>query len=669
LWILAISLCLVVAGAVLGASTPTKGLVIVGGILMGAVALLRDRWLQRSQLDDSRRKSLALALAGLQSDGSLPTLKRLDRAQLRVHKSIDDIPYRRRDAQALAKASITAAKAILIIGESLAGKTRMAYEVVREVAVEWPVLIPARPNGLAALHNEQYLPSKCIVWLDDIEDFLATPEGISPAWIDECLRRECIVVATIRTSEYEKFQPDGEIRSHIWDLLERFTLVPLVDSRDERARLANGLPTEIVDPILTYGVGQYLGGGAMARDRLVAANTRHPLGLALLSACSAWRILGLGDMPESQLRQVAPSLVTDEPRQVPIEDFVTALAWATKTMPGGIQLLSEMNHGYKVFDFVVDFFAQQKMTFNKDLWGSALTYADPSQRSVMAQAALHLGAYEFAAEAYESLASVSAEAAFNAGFVYERLHRYSEAQLLHEQALLLDEAEYSPMSAVNLGIIMRDAGDYEAAIPYFEYAVDSRHRYQEPKGLLNLGTVHQLRRDPVSAKAAYERAIALNDGDYSIKAHHNLGVILTDDGSPGQAITHLRVSRESSDPDLSATSWYNLGIAYQEAKNPRRAVESFRMASKAEGTAVWPVATIALALAQMADEPAAAADLLERVMTDADPYQSRRAGLLLANLSFERGEHAAMRAACELVMSGGTDDMALAARWLLSQIE
>ncbi len=667
--ILAISFCLIVAGAVLGATTPTKGVLIVGGILIGAAALLRDRWLQRSQLDDSRRSSLALALAAVQSDGSLPTLKQLARAQLRVHKSIADIPYQQRDAHALAKASVTAAKPVLIIGESLAGKTRMAYEVVREVAIDWPVLIPGRPNGLMVLHNEQHLPSKCIVWLDDIEDFLAAPEGISTTWIDDCLRRACLVVATIRTSEYEKFQPDGEIRSPAWDLLERFTLVPLVDSRDERARLANGVPPEIMDPILMYGVGPYLGGGAMAHDRLVAAKARHPLGVALLATGTAWRVLGLGDVPARQLRQLAPMLISDEPRHVPIEDFGTALAWATKAMPGGIQLLSEANGRYQVFDFVADFFAQQKISVNPDLWAAALSYADPSQRRVMAQAALHLRAYEFAAEAYESFASLSAEGAFNAGVLNERLHRYRKAQLLHEQALLLDDPEYSPMSAVNLGIIMRDQRDYDAAIPYFEYAVDSRHRDQEAKALLNLGTVHQLRRDLASAKTAYERAIALNHTDYSIKAHHNLGAMLSGDGSPVQAITHLRASRASSDPEISASSWFNMGIAYERATMPRRAIECFRTAFKAEGTGVWSAATIALALAQMADEPAAAAGLLERVMTADDVFQSRRAGLLLANLSFEQGDHAKMRAACEVVMSGDNDELTQAARWMLSQIE
>jgi hypothetical protein len=165
------------------------------------------------------------------------------------------------------------------------------------------------------------VPQHTVVWLDDLESYLTATQQLRLSWLTELERAGCRVVATIRASEYERFQPAGEVRSPQWEVLERFALVRLEDDQAEQDRIAD---TVGGDPaaagIRRYGIAEYVGGGYLAIDRFQNGQSVHPLALAMLRAAADWRRLGFETIRASTLSGLASEYLSDRLRTAPGED-------------------------------------------------------------------------------------------------------------------------------------------------------------------------------------------------------------------------------------------------------------------------------------------------------------------------------------------------------------
>ena len=82
------------------------------------------------------------------------------------------------------------------------------------------------------------------MWLDDLDRYIGEADDFRPQWLSQFRQAGNLVVATIRESAYEQFQPAGGLRPPQWDVLTGFQRVRLRDSEAERRRLA----VEVADP-------------------------------------------------------------------------------------------------------------------------------------------------------------------------------------------------------------------------------------------------------------------------------------------------------------------------------------------------------------------------------------------------------------------------------------
>ena len=91
--------------------------------------LLENRARAAARVDDQRdlvdRSSRALV------DGRFPLVAAVDLADYRVHRTTIELPYVARDRQSELRDRLVDGLPVLVIGHSLAGKTRMTVEVIR----------------------------------------------------------------------------------------------------------------------------------------------------------------------------------------------------------------------------------------------------------------------------------------------------------------------------------------------------------------------------------------------------------------------------------------------------------------------------------------------------------------------------------------------------------
>ncbi|MEU3465276.1 hypothetical protein ABZ721_35740 [Streptomyces sp. NPDC006733] len=92
------------------------------------------------------------------------------------------------------------AELLVLRGGSCTGKTRTAYEAVREVVFTWPLAYPKTAQDLVELLAGSTVAARTVVWLDDLHRLLAEPAGEqAAALLRDLLERPgpVAVVATI----------------------------------------------------------------------------------------------------------------------------------------------------------------------------------------------------------------------------------------------------------------------------------------------------------------------------------------------------------------------------------------------------------------------------------------------------------------------------------------
>lgn len=158
--------------------------------------------------------------------GRIPTLRQVDRPEPAGAHHADGRPadgsrtpaappaYIRRDVEPQLREALGRAGFVLLVGESTAGKSRLAHEVARTL---FPGHAFVRPLGRAALPQALRVAGtrrRAVLWLDDLEEFLGAG-GLTTAMLAALSapapgRR--VVVATMRTQEFRRFDAREEGR-------------------------------------------------------------------------------------------------------------------------------------------------------------------------------------------------------------------------------------------------------------------------------------------------------------------------------------------------------------------------------------------------------------------------------------------------------------------------
>ncbi|MEV6849893.1 tetratricopeptide repeat protein [Actinoplanes sp. NPDC051411] len=400
-------------------SAPLATLVGGGVAAVSAIAAGRTRqWLER-QLELRRELPDRITLHG--RAGGLPRVRDItDPVVLGVHPAetrVDNprqtaasgsTPYIPRDVDDELRDAVRREGLIVVVGESTAGKSRAAFEAIRALTPDHLLAVPSGRESLAAVVARLSESRRAILWLDDLERFLG-PAGLTPAAVANLTARtghSIILVATMRTSEYERFtaraEPtlDDQARSawrasrdvlrsaHIIVMHRLWSATELADAATfaDDSRIARAL-----QQAKTFGIAETLAAGPeLLRDwRNAWAAGSHPRGAALVAAAVDCRRAGLDDpVPRHMLLDLHHHyLLTHGGHALRPEPVDDAWMWALRRVHGASSLLipagaSDEDQRYLAFDYLID--QPDHGPIPPDTWNLLIARADQSQALTVA---------------------------------------------------------------------------------------------------------------------------------------------------------------------------------------------------------------------------------------------------------------------------------------------
>ena len=304
-------LLLPVIGAIVGAAIPLLsslgGVWSVLGSLLGAfvgfVPALKS-WISAR----ARNKWIT------EVSGDSGPIGEADLNSLCIHRSDRDVKdYVRRDAHDKLHDFLKDRTPVLMEGPSMAGKTRLVVEVLRE---EWPdarVLFPKSKEDVEKLLKNWRRPVRgAIIFLDELERFLGKEEftlGVLNKWIDD----SCIVVATTTHMNYTRWRKDLDSKFPGWDIFNRFHPLPLETklSKHELEAVGNTSYAGDLPSIEQLGLGRVLGRAEDIRRRFTSALDSHQGRAGLVKAAVDWSRAGLGAASKETLLTLAKACDDD----------------------------------------------------------------------------------------------------------------------------------------------------------------------------------------------------------------------------------------------------------------------------------------------------------------------------------------------------------------------
>ncbi len=263
---------------------------------------------------------------------------------------------------------------VLIVGDSTAGKSRLAYEAMR-VAVPDSMLLQARPSDdLQALSSAVCALQRCVVWFDEFDQFLRAG-GLTLQMVKDMLagpQREVVLLASMRSKEYDRYsarqrdvtdaatwRAGREVLLHAAEPVELDRLWS--PGEVERAQEVGGDPRlrAAAQASDRFGVAEVLAAGPeLLNDWMHAWQTgAHPRGAALVAAAVDCRRMGLHrPVPASLLVALHEVYLSARGGSVlRPEPLADALAWATAPVQGASSLLLPDRDNYLAFDYLIDF--------------------------------------------------------------------------------------------------------------------------------------------------------------------------------------------------------------------------------------------------------------------------------------------------------------------------
>ncbi|GAA0902318.1 hypothetical protein Vau01_122770 [Virgisporangium aurantiacum] len=351
--------------------------------MVAAVGLLTARGSAVLQDLDVQRRELP-QLVRLTRSGSLPRVRDLsDPLAWGVHPSAEwefgrVTPFIDRDVGPEVVKRLLSDRCVLIVGESTAGKSRLASETVRRRYGRFRLVEPLVRAGVPAAVQLVVGAGRCVLWLDDVERFLGE-NGLGRHHLDAIREAggERYVVATIRAEEYARFavpaggrQPvSAEAGRDGWDVLKGMTRVDLsrrwspaelvraAEYRDD-PRIVSALPHTD-----EFGLAEWLAAGPqlLTAWRDGWAPGQHPRAAAIVAAAVDARRVGVHRaLSKGLLERMHWSYLEQRGgARLRPESFDEAMEWVLTPLYATSSLLIPRADGYVAFDYLVDAPGQQ----------------------------------------------------------------------------------------------------------------------------------------------------------------------------------------------------------------------------------------------------------------------------------------------------------------------
>ncbi|GAA4255101.1 preprotein translocase subunit SecA [Dactylosporangium darangshiense] len=432
------------------------GLAVAAVVVPLFAAELRERF----KKDDDRVKVFRAHLRGysrrrgVPAVGSIRDLGTLGVGRARRGQAGGAVPYVARDEDERLDDLLAHDAFVLIVGDAKAGKTRTAAEAVQRNFRQRRLIIPRGAESLPALLDAEIDLDDSVVWLDELERYL--DKGGLARLLDALdgadAPRHCAVVATMRAQAYGPHIPHEGMQSPAWPLLSRAQLVrlPRLLTKAERDRAAAVVvDPQVLNALDRYGLAEYLAAGPDLIDRLEDGLLAKPVGALVVLVTIDWYRTGTRRTltPETLtdlLPGYAATLGVEAPSTGEVQD---AVAWARQPIYAASSLMSDDDHGYRVFDYVLDHHQGRPET--------------PPVQNATWQAALAAGP--------------DGDEALRIGLTASEQGRVDIALVAFEIAVDNATTVNAPIAAYNYGSALQRAGRATEAMAYFRRAADAGH--------------------------------------------------------------------------------------------------------------------------------------------------------------------------------------------------
>ncbi|MEV6676534.1 tetratricopeptide repeat protein [Streptomyces erythrochromogenes] len=511
--------------------------------------------------------------------GRIPTLRQVDRPEPAGAHHADGRPahgsgtpaappaYIRRDVEPQLREALRRSGFVLLVGESTAGKSRLAHETARAL---FPGHAFVRPLGRAALPRALRVAAtrrRAVLWLDDLEEFLGAG-GLTTAMLAAMSapapgRR--VVLATMRTQEFRRFHAREEGRltgsdRDAWrtqrDVLRQAEVVRLARhwSPEERRRAAgHGHDPRIRAALRAgehFGIAEVLAAGPelLAAWRNAWTPGANPRGAAVVAAAVDCRRAGLSSpVSRDRLRELhRPYLEERGGGDLQPEPFDDAMNWARTAVHATSGLLiGNHTQGYTAIGYLLG--TPGLPPVPEHLWQALVARVTPAEAYDMGLLAHQEGRPGRAAEA---LSRARLGGAPGADFLF---------------AITVGDAGRPRRAAADLAGITRRREDRLG--PAHPDTLAARHQLAFFTG--EAGNPHAAA-GRFAALAAHAAAVLGADHPDTLAARHELAYFTGESGAPAEAARQLdrlladrlRV-QGPDDPQVLATRrsliWYRAG--------------------------------------------------------------------------------------------------------------
>jgi KAP family P-loop domain len=355
-----------------------------------------------------RSGGLSDLLMSVDSTGRIPRVADVDPYAIGVHRTSHSgykiNPYIARviDAQldSLLRGKGTF---VCVTGNSLAGKSRTAFEAARRTLPNASLLAPIpQPGVLSQLLDLNLIETSSnpiVVWLDDLDRYL-DPSGVTGDVLSflSADRDNIVILATIRSAVLDAIRQAGNTigrnaqlilgPAHILSLA-----VQLTAPEAERARQL------YPEAKFEYGIGDAFLAPRLLEERYTTSEETNPIGRALIQAAIDWHRAGmLRAIHEDELRELCSQYLSQRHPELSLseEGYEQGLTWALSPVASlGNGLLIRIEEGssraYRVLDYLVAYTDERGDDIPESTWKLVIDHADREELEAIARAAILKG--------------------------------------------------------------------------------------------------------------------------------------------------------------------------------------------------------------------------------------------------------------------------------------
>ncbi|WP_406404806.1 hypothetical protein OH805_37165 [Streptomyces sp. NBC_00879] len=354
------------------------------------------------------------------ASGGIPRVGQVDRPELAgvhpadgQHAHGSATPYVERDADPLLRQALERGGFVLIVGESTAGKTRLAYEVARSCFPRHAFVRPMTRAALTPAIEVAQRRRHAVLWLDDLENYLGA-DGVTASMLAGLLQGRpgrVVVLATMRSEEYRRYDAREESRltgsdRDAWrvqrEVLHLAVKIRLArhwsTTERQRATAHRGDPRIRLALVSCdrFGLAEVVAAGPelLGAWENAWAPGANPRGAAIVTAAVDCRRSGLRRPVSRQwLQDLHPPYLAERggPDLQP-EPFAEAMSWACKAAyaTSGL-LIGNYSQGYTAFDYLLNVPGLPPVPDH--LWQALLSRVEPADAfdmGLLAHQASHL---------------------------------------------------------------------------------------------------------------------------------------------------------------------------------------------------------------------------------------------------------------------------------------